>query len=535
MKNQDNRWIISGLKLCSRIAGVVIAAGGLMVLAGWMFDIPLLKSVHPDLVEMKVNTALCFFFVGVSLWLLQEKGPMRPKTAGRRIAQVCAGMVILIGLMTIIEYLSGLNLGIDQLLFKESADAIGTSHPGRMAPNTAVNFLVTGAALLLLDVESRRGYRPSQWLMLVEGMISLAALTGYTYGVERFYGPVAAFTVMAVNTAVLFNVIFLGIIFARPDKGLMKLVTAESLGGVALRYLVPLIVGSLLILGWLRIKGERAGLYDSFTGTAMFDEIRALIFIVLVWIIASLLHQADTRRKQAEEEVKRHIVRLQAANKELEAFSYSVSHDLRAPLRSMDGFSSILLSEYPDKLDERGKDYLNRVGRAAKLMGQLIEDILTLSRVSRHEMKHTDVNLSEMAGRVAEDLKSSDPGRQADFVIQPSVIVKGDSNLLGLVMQNLIGNAWKFTGKREKAAIEFGKTRVDGRNAYFVRDNGAGFDMAYADKLFGAFQRLHAATDFPGTGIGLATVKRIISRHGGEVWTEGEVDKGATFYFTLPE
>ena len=240
-------------------------------------------------------------------------------------------------------------------------------------------------------------------------------------------------------------------------------------------------------------------------------------------------------RKTAEEATKRYADQLQSANKELEAFSYSVSHDLRAPLRSMDGFSHILLERYPDRLDEKGKDYLYRVGRAAKMMDQLIEDILTLSRVSRHEIKHEEVDLSKMAEMISSHLHSSDPGRDVYFSIQPSVAFYGDKNLLGIVIQNLLDNAWKFTGKREKATIAFGTTETEHGKTCFVRDNGTGFDMQYADKLFGAFQRLHSSVDFPGTGVGLATVKRIISRLGGKIWADAEMEKGATFYFTLPE
>jgi PAS domain S-box-containing protein len=243
-------------------------------------------------------------------------------------------------------------------------------------------------------------------------------------------------------------------------------------------------------------------------------------------------HRLDiTRRKLAEEVLREREASLDAANKELEAFSYSVSHDLRAPLRSIDGFSQALIEDYADKLDPSGHNYLQRVRAATQRMGELIDDLLNLSRVTRAPLRRTRVNLSALAESIAESLRHNEPQRAAEFVIAPSLEDHCDANLLRVVLENLLGNAWKFTSKHPAARIEF--SRSDG--AYFVRDDGAGFDSAYKAKLFGAFQRLHHANDFAGTGIGLATVQRIVRRHGGKVWAEGAPEKGATFYFTLGE
>ena len=232
---------------------------------------------------------------------------------------------------------------------------------------------------------------------------------------------------------------------------------------------------------------------------------------------------------------RQHGIQLEAANKELEAFSYSVSHDLRAPLRSIDGFSSALMEDYAHQFDDEGLSHLKRIRAATQRMAQLIDDLLKLARVSRSEMQTEAVDLSAMANGIVAECRKAEPSRQVECVVQDDLTGHGDQRLLSLVLENLMGNAWKFTSKTPRAKIEFGVTAQDGEKVYFVRDNGAGFDMTYAEKLFGAFQRLHLVSEFPGTGVGLATVQRIIRRHGGRVSAEGVQGKGATFSFTLEE
>jgi signal transduction histidine kinase len=245
------------------------------------------------------------------------------------------------------------------------------------------------------------------------------------------------------------------------------------------------------------------------------------------------LRMAQNSINELNATLKRQNTQLQSTNKELESFSYSVSHDLRAPLRAVDGFSLAILEDYADKLDDQGKDHLQRVRSASQRMGILIDDMLNLSRISRMELTRQRVNLSEIATEIAAELRQSAPDRSAEFIIAPNLFAEVDPRLLRIMLTNLLGNAWKFTAKRADARIEFGASTEVLSQAYFIRDNGAGFDMTYANKLFGAFQRLHSTTDFPGTGIGLAIVQRIISRHGGQIWAEAKINSGATFYFVL--
>jgi len=260
---------------------------------------------------------------------------------------------------------------------------------------------------------------------------------------------------------------------------------------------------------------------------------RSVDYVLAILENISGRKQADDQIRQLNEQLAVRARSLEQANKELEAFSYSVSHDLRAPLRGIDGFSQILLDEYQDMVDEQGKNYLRRVRFATQRMAQLIDDMLNLSRVSRAEINMKQVDLSEIAISIANELHENQPEREVEFIIQQGIKVKGDSHLLRIVLVNLIRNSWKFTSKHAKARIEFGIQTQNDRSVYFIRDDGAGFDMNYAQKLFGAFQRLHSIDEFPGTGIGLATVQRVIHRHGGNVWAEGEVEKGATIYFTI--
>ena len=632
----------------SRVAAAGAALLGSLALIGWICGSPALKSILPGLVTMKANTALGLVFSGAALGLLAGRPP-RPAWS-RVLGGVCAALPALLGLLTLAEYGFDCRLGIDQLLFREPAGAALTTHLGRMAVPTAVEFLLLGAAMLLADRGGAR--RAAQGLALAAAAVAGVPFAGYAFGWERLFVAGGA-TPVALHTAAAFILLSAGALSVRLAdeqaawvrrhavglgfwaaffllafasvgafcgvRGLLaanrwvavthallewnaRLLAAVESAEAGSRGFVltgepeflssyasdgrlareclresaaiardPGSRGELAVMGTLvakkfafmdetlalrRRQGRAAGfaagerrLLEVRTAAVRAEAALTLTFLAggslaglallgaVFWTLrreSALRRLNEERVLQLNELLARRKLELEAANKELEAFSYSVSHDLRAPLRAMDGFSQALIEEFSDRLPSQGRDYLGRVRAAAQRMARLIDDLLALSRVTRTELRREAVDLSALAWSAGEELSRCEPGRRVDFSVAPGLRAQGDPALLLVVLDNLLGNAWKFTALKPRARVEFGAAESDGQTSYFVRDDGAGFDPAYTGKLFGAFQRLHGSSEFPGTGIGLATVQRIIRRHGGEVWAEGAVGRGATFRFTLP-
>jgi len=678
MSNEPSSRLISSLRFFSQVAAIFTTFVGCLVLVGWILDIAPLKSVFSGLVTMMANTALAFILAGVSLWLLQpdpSHSALRipqsliddPQSTirhrRRRLAQGLACIVALLGLLTLGEYLYGWDLGIDEMLFRATPGTVGTSSPGRMAHSSALNFLMLGLALLLLDVETRRGHRPAQVLALAAAAVSFVTLTGYAYQAKFLYS-VGAYTQMAVHTALTFIILSIGLLFARPDRGLMALIASESVGGGAARRLLPAAIGVPLVLGWLTLEGQRAGLYGTEFGTAIYATSMVVALAVLVWWNTGTLHRRDVERRRAEgiralvasiaessdaiinmtlegiiiswnkgaekiygysaeemkgrsisllflpdrpdelpeilervkrgevvteyqgvlvrkdgaqidvsltispikdasgeitgalcvardmterrraeeairtlnEELEQRVIErtaeLEATNKELEAFSYSVSHDLRAPLRAIDGFSRLVLEDHAPHLDAEAQRFLTVIRTNTKKMGDLIDDLLAFSRLGRKDLHKSIVDMTALARSVVDELRD-ESSRPVEVTMEPLAPALADSSMMRQVLANLISNSLKFTRPHPHAAVTIGCRHGGHGTIYFVRDNGVGFDMQYAHKLFGVFQRLHSQEEFEGTGVGLALVQRIIHRHGGRVWAEGKVNGGATIHFTL--
>lgn len=799
----------------ARAAGIVASLVGVLVLAGWTWDIDRLKRVLPGLVSMNPMTAVAFILAGLSLWL--QCRPPASTTHGsripwRRFAQFCALLALCLGLLRLAGYLFGWNVGNDQVLFAEKLLHDDPSFPNRISPNSALNFIFIGLALLLLDVTTRRGRRPSEFLAIVIALISLLALIGYAYRVKWLYA-VGTFKPMALHTAAVFFLMALGILCARAGAGLMAVVRSESPGGAMARRLFPGMVLVLFFLGWLHLEGERRGFYGTDFGVTLYTIESITIFAGLIWWNARSLRRADAEQKRAEAErerffrlsldmlciastdgyfkrlnpafqqtlgfttdeliarpfldfvhpddraatlgeveklgqgeptlqfenryqckdgswkwlswkcqpfpsegllyatarditeqkaaeaelrhsravfeslfeslpglylvltpdlkivaasdaylkatmtareslvgrglfeafpdnpddpaatgtsnlrvslarvgqtaaadtmaIQKYDIRrpdgvfeerywspvnspvlgvdrrieyiihrvedvtefvrqkskpagdtaelrarmeqmeaeifynsqalqaanrqLNAANKELEAFSYSVSHDLRAPLRHIDGFLELLQKKAATALDAKCQRYVNLISESAKEMGTLIDNLLSFSRMGRAAMCAAPVDLEQLVRHTITELEQEAAGRDIVWKIGALPQVLADQALLRQVLINLISNALKYSRTRPRTEIEIGcPPEHNSEHVVFIRDNGVGFDMKYADKLFGVFQRLHGADEFEGTGIGLANVQRIIGRHGGRTWAEGVIDAGATFYFSLP-
>lgn len=632
----------------SGICGVGLIATSVIVLFGWWIGNIYLTSILPHYVSMKINTALAFGLSGIAILIFERRNSVN--TTWLNIARISAIGVGAIGILTLLEYFLDVDIGIDRLLVTELPNAPGTSHPGRMPPPTAANFVITGISLLMIATRRPHLQRLGHYLSIFVGAAGAVAASGYIFGATFAHG-IGQYTQMAALTSLSFLVVSIGTYFLPPRTWFGAIFTSPSSAGVVTRaltwaaVLVPvgtswlslLVIGNELvdtglaiaILTVLRTGILFAFIFITARAIARTDWMRVLIdhsndmitkvspdgrFLYLnpsfekitgwatdEWVgksVLSLIHPDDqaqsteriqalgqgrdilikdtrlrkksggyvtveansvpifeggqpvgilsiarevTQRRKTEEELRQLNAELESVNhlldttnKELEAFSYSVSHDLRAPLRGIDGFSKLLLDRYPDQLDERGKGYLMKIRAATQRMGQLIDDILGLSRIGRSELHREDIDLSPMIQEITKELRRREPQRQVEVILPDHLPANGDPRLLKIALENLLSNAWKFSSKHQMAKIEVGIIdHPGGKKEYFVRDDGAGFSMEYASKLFSAFQRLHDTSEFPGTGIGLATVQRIVRKHGGTVRAEAAVEQGATFYFFL--
>ncbi|MGH7476542.1 MAG: sensor histidine kinase [Longimicrobiales bacterium] len=510
---------------------------GTIVIFGWLIDSRVIKSILPGFIAMNPVTAASFVLSGIALRLAcRPDGPTRHRQAIRAVA---AG-VAAIAATVVIGYLTPLDLRLDRLLF--AAQLQREVIPNRIAPNTAAAFLLVAGALWLLPVRGRRSAVIADVLGLAAALVGIMGVVGYLYALTDLTN-LAELVPIAAHTAAGFALLGTGVLGARPDSGLTRPLAFATAGSRMSRRMLASAIAIPLLLTPIATWVGRTGGYR--TGSVVSLSVALAIVLVAgtIWWAGHEMNLAEAKRRRAEQRVRRlnrllrrQTAQLEVANRELESFSYSVSHDLRAPLRTVTSFSQALLEDQADRLDEAGKDYLARVARAGERMALLIDDMLALARVARQQMNRQPVDLSALADDVIVNLRQAEPGRTVDVSIARDLRAEGDPRLIRLALENLIGNAWKYSARANPALIEIGMMNGDvaGRRTFFVRDNGAGFDMQYADRLFTPFQRLHSDAEFAGSGVGLATVSRIVSRHGGAVRAEGEPGRGATFYFTLP-
>ena len=544
----------------SEILSVIIIISGITFLTGWLFNIPLLKSPDPLFSTIKSNVALCFVFIGISLWLLQVK---RVNSRNLKIAKILAVIIIIIGLLTLIEHLTSFNFGIDQLLFSELPGALNTSSPNRMAFTAALNLVLVGSAILVIDKNIKIGWHLFQLIIIIEGLTTFLSGLGYLYDASNLY-MLYNYTGIAIYASFIFGLIFFAVAFIRPDKGFIGILVNDSPGSVLGRTIMPIIIVIPIIFGALYIIGLNSGFYDKGLGTALLVFSTIMVITTLLWISIISINKTDLKRRKAEEERQILLERtqqfaeeletsneelqatteelqvsneeLQTKNEELQQFAYIVSHDLQEPLRNISSFTQLLERRYKGQLDPNADEFIDYIVDGSKRMQNLIDDLLGYTKLETNERKFEKTKLEEVVQDVLSNLRILIHENIAEINHDPLPEIMGDKNQLILLFQNLIGNAIKFKKPDEtpKIHISAHKGKNDREYIFSVSDNGIGIDPKQSERIFEVFKRLHTRNEYSGTGIGLAICRKIVERHGGRIWVESEQGKGSTFYFTIP-
>jgi signal transduction histidine kinase len=519
------------LPLLSMVANVVAIVMGALVLAGWTLNLPPLTHLFPTLVAMNPVTALGLLLSGICLWILQNRSTKRP-CWHKWVTRFLSGTVLLLGGLRLADFFLGTHLGIDHLLFASKLASGGAFPPSEMAPNTALNFVLCGAALLLFDVETRNGFCVAHGLVLIAGWVALLAIIGYTYRVLLFYRMGAGLP-MALDTAVAFALFCASFLAARPERGVLAIIISRTTGGAMARRLLPMAILIPWGLGAMLLVSEQAGYFGKEFAVSIFAVASIILFTFLLWWNAKLLYRVDIERMGTEDQLREASANLQRSNTDLQQFAYLASHDLFEPLRMVTSYLQLLEHRHHAKLDQQGQEFVSFAIDGAKRMEALIQDLLEYSRVDIRGRKFEPANCEPVLAAALSNLKVAIEESGAEISSDPLPTVMGDRVQLTQLFQNLIGNALKFRGSAP-ARVVIHVERKNGEWLFVVRDNGIGIDPKDFPRIFVIFQRLHTRQEYPGTGMGLAICKKIVERHGGRIWVESTRGKGASFYFTLP-
>jgi signal transduction histidine kinase len=586
MTSESNADLVSALSTTARATSAISIVVGCSVLAGWALGAPTLTSIIPGMATMKINTAIGFVLAGLALWATLVEPGHRSSRRGL-VAYGCAAFVALIGLLTLAEYLFAWDLGIDRVPQPGSSTANNVIATSRMAHATAMCFLLLGSALLLLD--TRRGRQISRWLTSGAQSIALLALLGYLYGVQSLYALVP-YASMALHTALTFALLSVGVFCARPDRGATAILIGQGAGSVLMRRLLPAAIAAPLILGWLRLAGQEAGLYDTAFGLALFALSNIIVFTLLIWRNAINLNRADHERRLAERRVQRfneeleqrvieRTTQLSTANQQLEQanlaknqFMANMSHELRTPLNAIIGFTGTLLMRLPGPLTADQEQQLTTVQSSAKHLLALINDLLDLTRI---EAGKRELRLEPVASRevIAEVIASQRQlalakgiGLEIDERTQ-DISLLTDRRVLSQILLNLVNNAIKFTehgrvvvsvrtegrGLPTESELPPLGVRTEGRGLpteselpplspqssvlFSVTDTGSGIRQEDQHKLFQVFTQVDGSTtrQHEGTGLGLYLSQKLAALLGGQIDFQSEFGQGSTFTLTIAD
>jgi len=521
------------MELVSLLAILVVVIIASLALIGWVLDIAVLRGVGQQWTAMRTSTIMCFYMSAAAMVIIQQRIEIRWIVISSRLLAI---WITTVSLLSLVSYLVELQTAQEWSWTHSLLLSPFLAPANRMAVITAILFSIYGGVLLLLERRSRRAADIAHAILLPMAMITYLVLVGYLFNVRVFYEWLHLG--VAFNTGIAFCALCIGSFFAHRDTWLMSVFVGDKAGAIMARRLLPALLILPLLIGWLRIQGERFGTFSSELGVALVAVVYTLCFLAIVWLNAKSVNRIDGLRRSSElslrESEQQRTAELATANKELESFSYSVSHDLRAPLRAIDGYSRMLLKKYTEELGEEPVRLLNVIRSNTEKMGHLIEDLLSFSRLQKSSINSNVIGMGKLENEIWDDMQTENKERELDIRIGDIIPGYGDSFLIRQVLFNLLSNAVKFTKDREPGIIEISSYRKLDKIVYCIKDNGVGFSMEYYDKLFGVFQRLHNHEEYEGTGIGLAIVQQIVKRHAGNVWAEGEVDKGAIFYFSLP-
>jgi signal transduction histidine kinase len=515
------------LRISRRASFGVILIGGL-VLAGWLLHVQVLKSAWPGLIAMNPLSALLFIIAGFALIRAGQRFRKRPD----KIVLICGIIVVLGGATKIAECAFQFDLNLDQMMFQHEVSSPGPYGPNEIAMNTALSFVCCGAALLLLDMQTKQGFRPAQAFIVIAGLMALLALIGYGYRVLPLYSFGSRLP-MALNSAICFELFAIAALAVRPSRGLMMVITSDTTGGAMARRLLPAAIFIPLILGALLFSSEKHGFFATESGISLFAFANIVLFTAVIWWNAKLLVWAEEERLKAMEKLKRTTMDLERSNTELQQFAYVASHDLTEPLRMVVSYLELLTSRAQGKLGEEEREFIGYASDGAQRMQHLIQDLLAYARVDTRGRPLESTDCERVLATALANLKLAIAESHTVVEHDPLPTVHGDVVQLTQVFQNLIGNAIKFRGK-EAPKIHVGARQQDGEWIFHVKDNGIGIDPKNFERIFVLFQRLHTRQEYPGTGMGLAICKKIVERHGGRIWVESRPGEGTAFFFTIP-